>query len=178
MLKHLQRDNYHKTGCYNLVCPGFVQTHDAIYLGEPFTIVSSYGGPTFDFLTSITRDPLTKNWWLRVKNHYIGYYPAELFSNMTTANKVGWGGRTVTPHGTLSPPMGSGHFSILDFNHASYFRLIAYRNTSKKSYGPKHYQLQKYVDKPDCYNLFYYDNLRENLQNSILYGGPGGNCGD
>jgi len=55
MLKHLQRDNYHKTGCYNLVCPGFVQTHDAIYLGEPFTIVSSYGGPTFDFLTSITR---------------------------------------------------------------------------------------------------------------------------
>ena len=124
------------------------------------------------------QDPLTKNWWLRVKNHYIGYYPAELFSNMTTANKVGWGGRTVTPHGTLSPPMGSGHFSILDFNHASYFRLIAYRNTSKKSYGPKHYQLQKYVDKPDCYNLFYYDNLRENLQNSILYGGPGGNCGD
>lgn len=121
---------------------------------------------------------MTKNWWILVKDHAIGYYPAKLFSNMTTADKVGWGGRTVTPHGSLSPPMGSGSFPDSNFSHASYFRLMAYRNTSKRSYGPQNYQLEKYVDKPDCYNLNYYDNFRESLQCSVQFGGPGGHCGD
>lgn len=50
------------------------------------------------------------NWWLHVVDKDIGYFPAALFSNLPTADKVGWGGFTVTPTNALSPPMGSGHF--------------------------------------------------------------------
>lgn len=28
-----QSDNYKKIGCFNMQCPGFVQTHKGIYLG-------------------------------------------------------------------------------------------------------------------------------------------------
>ncbi|XP_014503004.1 uncharacterized protein LOC106763317 [Vigna radiata var. radiata] len=172
------RDNYDQTGCYNLKCPGFVQTHGAIFVGAPFTNVSSYGGPLVDFLISINQDPLTKNWWLRVKDSYIGYFPIKLFSGLDFADKVGWGGRTLTPRGSNSPPMGSGHFPDMHFHHASYFRLISYKNASKDNYGPEDYQIEKFIDKPNCFGLSYYGNLHKNLEYSFQFGGPGGNCGD
>ncbi|XP_027941318.1 uncharacterized protein LOC114195126 [Vigna unguiculata] len=103
-------DNFHKTGCYNVRCPGFVHTNSYAYLGESFQNSSVYGGPIYYFSTSISQEPVYKDWWLYINNIYIGYFRAKLFSNMNSAEKVGWGGRTLTPRGSSSPPMGSGHF--------------------------------------------------------------------
>jgi hypothetical protein len=50
-----------------------------------------------------------------VKDLKIGYFPALLFSNMITADKVGWGGLTVTHAATASPAMGSGVYPDGDF---------------------------------------------------------------
>ncbi|XP_027941917.1 uncharacterized protein LOC114195597 isoform X1 [Vigna unguiculata] len=170
-------DNYYKTGCYNYQCPGFVQIHRRIYLGAPFIHSSSYGGQIYDFIIAINQDPLTKNWWINVKNYDIGYFPAKLFSNMNLATKVGWGGRTLTPQGSLSPPMGSGHFPDLNYAHASFFREISFRNTSKRNSGPEHYQVEEYIDKPTCFGFRFYGDVRESLHHFLQFGGPGGNCG-
>jgi len=55
MLKNMQSDNYHRTGCYNTRCPGFVQTHRGLYPGSRTANSSSYGGPIFGFDSVITQ---------------------------------------------------------------------------------------------------------------------------
>jgi len=55
MLKNMQSDNYHRTGCFNIRCPGFVQTHRGSYIGSRETNISFYGGPIFGFYSSITQ---------------------------------------------------------------------------------------------------------------------------
>jgi len=45
---YLQNDSYHRTGCYNLLCPGFVQTNKNIALGAAISPISSYNGDQFD----------------------------------------------------------------------------------------------------------------------------------
>ncbi|XP_017433345.1 uncharacterized protein LOC108340455 isoform X2 [Vigna angularis] len=109
-----QRDNFQKTGCYNVRCPGFVQTSTQLSLGAIPGDISSYGGPVFDSTEYITMDTKTKNWWVHTSGEDVGYFPAKLFSNLASADKVGWGGRTLTPHGSRSPQMGSGHFPDKD----------------------------------------------------------------
>ncbi|XP_014490458.1 uncharacterized protein LOC106753177 [Vigna radiata var. radiata] len=172
------KDNFHKTGCYNVRCPGFVQTNVEFYLGGDVGDISSYGGPVFDSIYYITMDPETKNWWIHTTGEDIGYYPAKIFSNLTSADKVGWGGRTLTRHGSPSPQMGSGHFPDKNLYHACYFRTIYFENASRIKYGPKRYQTEKYVDKPKCYDLTYYGNVHGIGGYMLQFGGPGGKCDD
>jgi len=49
----LQADAYHNTGCYNLKCPGFVQTNKKITLGAAISPVSTYNGKQFTITLSI-----------------------------------------------------------------------------------------------------------------------------
>ena len=44
----LQSDAYQATGCYNLLCSGFVQTNNRIAIGAAISPVSSYKGGQFD----------------------------------------------------------------------------------------------------------------------------------
>lgn len=46
----MQQNSIEGTGCTNSLCPGFVQTSTKIYIGSPFTNVSSVGGPQFSML--------------------------------------------------------------------------------------------------------------------------------
>ncbi|KOM50136.1 hypothetical protein LR48_Vigan08g096300 [Vigna angularis] len=128
------------------------------------------------------QDPKTKNWWIQIDGTDLGYYPAKLFSNLTSADKVGWGGRTLTPHGSLSPQMGSGHFPDKNLYDACYFRTMTFENSSRIRFGPERYQTEKYIDKPKCYDLTYYGNAYEDAPGHLLYmlefGGPGGKCDD
>ncbi|GAU14131.1 hypothetical protein TSUD_169560 [Trifolium subterraneum] len=117
-------DNFKKTVCFNLLCSGFVQTSTQIYLGGRFDNTSIYGGVMTEITLSIVQDSKTKNWWLINHNENIGYFPASLFSNLTSAGQVGWGGKTTTSPGSPSPPMGSGHLPDDLFNHACYFRHV------------------------------------------------------
>lgn len=45
----LQADNYEGTGCYNLKCPGFVQTNKKILLGGALEPTSLYNGQQYEF---------------------------------------------------------------------------------------------------------------------------------
>lgn len=124
------------------------------------------------------QDPKSKNWWIHQNNVAVGYFPAKLFSNLSSADKVGWGGRTLTPRNSLSPTMGSGYFPDGNFDHACYFTYISYRNASRINYGPENYQIEKYVDNPNCFGLTYYGNLHRKVEYCLQFGGPGGDCGN
>jgi len=43
----VQRDSYRSTGCFNLNCPGFVQTGQVV-LGGKIEPISSHWGPQYD----------------------------------------------------------------------------------------------------------------------------------
>ncbi|XP_017406518.1 uncharacterized protein LOC108319780 isoform X2 [Vigna angularis] len=171
-------DNFKKTGCYNILCAGFVQTSKEIYLGAPLGQPSVYGGPTYDFSQSISQDPVTKNWWIHVKRKFIGYFPAKLFTNMSSANEVGWGGRTRTASGTLSPQMGSGHLPDGNCSHSGYFRKVTIEGVKRIPYGPEIFQASSFTDKPNCFGVKYFGFLGPKFGNLIQFGGPGGNCGN
>nr|XP_007141912.1 hypothetical protein PHAVU_008G236300g [Phaseolus vulgaris]ESW13906.1 hypothetical protein PHAVU_008G236300g [Phaseolus vulgaris] len=171
-------DNFKKTGCYNVHCSGFVQIHQGTFLGGRISNSSLYGGTSIEFLIQITQDPNSKNWWLNIQGEDIGYFPAKLFSNMASADQVGWGGRTVTPPNTPSPQMGSGYFPDKNFSHACYFRFISFQNDSRTDYGPPLYLMNTFVDKSNCFNAKYYGDLGGTVGYSLQFGGPGGDCGN
>lgn len=123
------------------------------------------------------QDPVTKNWWIGEKGHFMGYFPAKLFSNMNSADKVGFGGRTLTPKGSPSPPMGSGHFPDENFYHASFYKWINVENLTR-DFGPEKYQIENYIDNPKCFGVSYYGKLQKKFGYALQFGGPGGNCGN
>ncbi|KAL2317273.1 hypothetical protein Fmac_031149 [Flemingia macrophylla] len=160
-----------KTGCCNILCPGFVQTHKGFYLGGRLKNISIYGGPMFESDISIFQDIKTKNWWISIQHQNIGYFPATLFSNMTSADFVGWGGATITPPGTPSPQMGSGYFPDGELDHASYFKQVAFQNESRQSYIPPDYCGVNFNDKPDCFKAAYHSDESQEIT-SLEFGGP------
>jgi hypothetical protein len=49
----VQKDSYKSTGCYDLTCPGFVQTSNVISLGAAIVPVSTDSGPQTGFTVGI-----------------------------------------------------------------------------------------------------------------------------
>ncbi|KOM47038.1 hypothetical protein LR48_Vigan07g074200 [Vigna angularis] len=170
-------DNFRKTGCYNVRCPGFVQTDRNIYLGSRFPHVSVYGVSSYEIYISITQDAETKNWWLTLGDKNIGYFPAALFVNLGSAAIVGWGGRTKANIGSPSPPMGSGHFPDGHSLNSCYFRSVFIQDSSRDIYGPKPDQTVSFTDNSKCYGVTYYGDQREFGGSVLQFGGPGGDCG-
>jgi hypothetical protein len=44
---NMQADGYQKTGCYNALCPGYVQVHPRFTLGGAFSNISVYDGQQY-----------------------------------------------------------------------------------------------------------------------------------
>ncbi|KAL2317259.1 hypothetical protein Fmac_031135 [Flemingia macrophylla] len=153
-------------------------THKGFYLGGRVENISTYGGETFAYDLSIFQDEGTKNWWISLENENIGYFPATLFSNMSSADLAGWGGATGTPRGTTSPQMGSGYFPDGNPKHASYFRKVAFLNRSRLSHEPRKYWTYTFNDKSDCFQAVFYGYQGLDYRYCLHFGGPGGNCGD
>nr|CAD1830847.1 unnamed protein product [Ananas comosus var. bracteatus] len=57
-------DAYVTTGCYNLKCPGFMQTNKQVVLGGPIAPVSTYSGKQSEKTFHVWKDPNSGNWWL------------------------------------------------------------------------------------------------------------------
>ncbi|KAK2431807.1 hypothetical protein P8452_44911 [Trifolium repens] len=165
-------DNFKNIGCYNMLCKGFVQTDRSYYLGSRIRRTSTYGGEMIEMPISLNKDQTSHNWWLTVAGKTIGYFPAALFPNMVKPSGVGWGGSTLSPAGTSSPPMGSGHFPDKNFVHASYFREVGMQvDDSGTYYDPSG---EEYSDADfNCYNVKYYGNQGEEFGYSLQFGGPG-----
>ncbi|XP_058784510.1 protein neprosin-like [Vicia villosa] len=70
-------DGFKNTGCYNMLCQGFVQTNTLYYLGSEIPRTSVYDGETYEMEISLARDPESKNWFLAIATTIIGYFPGE-----------------------------------------------------------------------------------------------------
>ncbi|KAH8480942.1 hypothetical protein Peur_062263 [Populus x canadensis] len=169
-------DSYQATGCYNLLCAGFVQTHSRIAIGAAISPVSSYTGNQYDISILIWKDPKLGNWWMSFgDNTLVGYWPAELFTHLTKhATMVEWGGEVVNSRANgkhTSTQMGSGHFAEDGFGKASYFRNLEIVDSDNSLSSAR--SISTLTENTNCYNIqSFYSN---EWGSHFYYGGPGNN---
>lgn len=172
----LQSDAYRATGCYNLLCSGFVQTNNRIAIGAAISPVSSFSGSQFDITILIWKDPKLGNWWLGLgDNMLIGYWPAELFTHLADhATMVEWGGEIVNSRCNgehTSTQMGSGHFAEAGFGKASYFRNLEIVDSDNSLSSV--WSISTLAENTNCYNIK--SSYSSNWGTHFYYGGPGNN---
>ncbi|CAK8561977.1 unnamed protein product [Lathyrus sativus] len=167
-------DAYQHTGCYNLKCPGFVQTNKDIAFGAAISPISTYNGNQFEISLSVWKDVKTGNWWLRYGDKTLGYWPSSLFTNLkNAASMVHWGGEIFNEQyqQASSTQMGSGHFPEEGYKKASYFNQINVLDSKRIWVKPRN--PQNYVDSPNCYNVK--GGVDSSWGTYFFYGGPGRN---
>ncbi|GMY20352.1 hypothetical protein FCV25MIE_15591 [Fagus crenata] len=169
-------DSYQATGCYNLLCSGFVQTNSRIAIGAAISPASSVSENQYDITILIWKDPKLGNWWMSFgDNTLVGYWPAELFKHLANhATMVEWGGEVVNTRANgehTSTQMGSGHFVDDGFGKASYFRNLEIVGADN-SLSSVH-DMSTLAENTNCYNIkSSYNNLWGTY---FYYGGPGNN---
>ncbi|XP_052184153.1 uncharacterized protein LOC127796181 [Diospyros lotus] len=169
-------DAYQATGCYNLLCSGFVQTNSRIAIGAAISPTSSYNGGQFDISLLIWKDPKHGHWWLEFgRGMLVGYWPSFLFSHLRSqASMVQFGGEVVNtrPSGShTATQMGSGHFAGLGFGKASYFRNLQVVDWDNNLIPLSN--LKVLADHPTCYDIR--GGINRVWGNYFYYGGPGRN---
>ncbi|XP_041013166.1 uncharacterized protein LOC121256437 [Juglans microcarpa x Juglans regia] len=169
-------DAYQATGCYNLLCSGFVQTNSRIAIGAAISPTSSYKGGQFDISLLVWKDPKHGNWWLEFGSGIlVGYWPSFLFTHLRDhASMVQFGGEVVNsrPSGFhTSTQMGSGHFAGEGFGKASYFRNLQVVDWDNSLVPLSN--LRVLADHPNCYDI--QGGINNVWGNYFYYGGPGRN---
>ncbi|WZZ25449.1 hypothetical protein YC2023_008850 [Brassica napus] len=145
-------DGFIKTGCYNILCPGFVQVSARIPLGIFFGPVSVYDGPQYEVGIRIYKDGSTGDWWLVVYDENVGYWPNSLFTKAGLghgASLVAYGGEVYSPVNEKSPSMGSGHFPSEGYSKAAYvnnFEVVEGSVASKPLFP-----VTLFSSTPNCY---------------------------
>ncbi|RVX11413.1 hypothetical protein CK203_019685 [Vitis vinifera] len=169
-------DGYQSTGCYNTLCPGFVQVDKEIVVGTAIAPVSTISGKLYESNIFIWKDPKTENWWLGYENNNaVGYWPSNLFTHLAAnATLVEWGGEVLNtkPNGAhTSTQMGSGRFAQEGNGKASYFRNLGLVDSNNDINPPQSTSTR--ADNSNCYSI----NLLNNNDwgTHFFYGGPGFN---
>ncbi|WZZ61557.1 hypothetical protein YC2023_061664 [Brassica napus] len=167
-------DGYQSTGCYNNACSGFVQRSNLITVGGTYTTVSEYDGDQYDLSMLIWKDG--ENWWLKVGEELVGYWPGKLFNSLGDgATIVQWGGEIVnleTGGKHTTTDMGSGHFADEGFKKSSYFRNLMTIDETNTLIEPQGVYPTTRHD--NCYNIKAGD-AGSSWGVNFFYGGPGQN---
>ncbi|TVU23361.1 hypothetical protein EJB05_25721, partial [Eragrostis curvula] len=165
------RTAYDYTGCYNLICQGFIQTNNQIAIGGSISPVSLYSGSQYDIDFLIWKDPKDGNWWLQVGSDLLGYWPSAIFTYLAdSASNVQWGGEVFSPDASqTSTQMGSGHFPEEGFSKASYIKNIQVIDSSNNLKYPNGVTLL--AERPSCHNV--QNGASSDWGTYIFFGGPG-----
>jgi len=164
-------DAYQSTGCYNLLCPGFVQVDKQIAMGAIVTPYSKYNGNQYALKFYVWKDVNGGgNWWMNINNRVFGYWPSSIFSILSNgAARVDWGGEVLNYHSGgqhTTTQMGSGHFADEGSGKASFFKNLQVIDGLQILRGPRN--TTTFMTKPECYNIIDYGGL-------FYFGGPGRN---
>lgn len=169
-------DAYQATGCYNLLCSGFIQINNEIAMGASISPISAYRASQYDISLLVWKDPKEGNWWMQFGNdNVLGYWPGFLFSYLAdSATMIEWGGEVVNSasdgqHTTTQ--MGSGHFPGEGFGKSSYFRNIEIVDGSNSLRAPK--DIGTFTEQPSCYDVQV--GKTGDWGDYFYYGGPGRN---
>ncbi|KAL1200976.1 Protein neprosin [Cardamine amara subsp. amara] len=169
---------YNETGCFNILCPGFVQVSSKFALGDLANPVSTYDGQQYHLIVSIFQDRVTRDWWFMLRDEPIGYLPRSLFDVNGLANKadrVYWGGEVFSAaKRRTSPIMGSGYFAQAGFKKAAFVNgLKVIDRISRKVTSPPISALIPFANSPNCYNIETKTGDGD-WYRYIFYGGPEG----
>ncbi|XP_052171460.1 uncharacterized protein LOC127787447 [Diospyros lotus] len=169
-------DAYQATGCYNLLCSGFVQISNEVALGASISPISSYDANQYDITILVWKDPKEGNWWMQFgKDQVLGYWPAMLFSYLSdSASVVEWGGEVVNSQSDgqhTTTQMGSGRFPGEGFGKSSYFRNIQVVDGNNNLRVPK--DVTTFTEQSTCYDVRLGKN--DDWGSFFYYGGPGRN---
>ncbi|GAA0152180.1 hypothetical protein LIER_10723 [Lithospermum erythrorhizon] len=170
-------DSYQATGCYNLLCSGFVQTNSRIAIGAAISPLSSFDGNQFDITILIWKDPKIGNWWMSFGDDtLVGYWPAELFTHLADrATMVEWGGEVVNSRANgehTTTQMGSGHFADEGFRKASYFRNLEIVDSDNSLSSVQ--DISTLAENSNCYDIK--SSYSNEWGSHFYYGGPGKNA--
>ncbi|KAL9226864.1 hypothetical protein vseg_002627 [Gypsophila vaccaria] len=177
-------DGSRHTGCFDLVCAGFVQTSSVVSLGTGFDTVTTPGGDDiYGFGVEIKKDSNTGNWWLTMNDNVtVGYWPASLFSDVFAqqgATILQWGGDVFsadirkTPHTTTA--MGSGlYLSVNPYYNCFIEHIRVLQDPTGPWLLPNPEYVGTYVDEKQCYGANFY--VPGYMSEPVLFfGGPGQN---
>ncbi|MQL78787.1 hypothetical protein Taro_011229 [Colocasia esculenta] len=166
--------NHYLTGCYNIDCPGFVQTNRNTLLSTYLRPVSVYGGPQYVIDIEIFKDRITGNWWLRRQGVDMGYWPNQLVPSLAGgARRIDFGGEIayIKSGAHTSTDMGSGHYPYEGFSKSSFFRKVEVLDPSYVYRNPEHASVS--VDNGGCYDLEIGRKQDGPWGYFFFYGGPG-----
>ncbi|KAI4330812.1 hypothetical protein MLD38_029061 [Melastoma candidum] len=142
---------YNNTGCYDLLCPGFVQIYAGLLLGITLRI--------YPFTTECK--------W---------YWPRELFTHIDEcAMDLSFGGTVKNKPGLSYLFMGYGFFPSYNTFRSDYFKNIQYIGSDRLAVTPLKEQTFKSENSPECYKIL---NIGSTLSGyTITYWGHSGqNC--
>ncbi|XP_026416901.1 uncharacterized protein LOC113312358 [Papaver somniferum] len=166
------------TGCFNLLCSGFVQVHEGLTVGSVIDTVSQYGGDQYTLDLIIHQDKETGDWWLQGGSelHNIGYWPGNIFPDMGKdqgASFVAWGGLTRTSSNN-SPQMGNGHFPVEEYTKACSVVNVQVTDENYTLRDVTSDEIEVHTDSIDCYFVKFGGFLIKEDRIGFLFGGPGG----
>ncbi|KAJ4836359.1 hypothetical protein Tsubulata_025915 [Turnera subulata] len=166
-----------KTGCYNLLCSGFVQTSNKYPLGAELQASQPGGDNAHTMVVIIYKDSQTGNWVVVESvdggHVQIGYWPSTLFTGLaTSARAIQFGGEVVSPPGVPPPAMGSGRFEPPNLQRTSSISNIQFTDSTNRPYDPADVAITDVGDK--CYQSKYLGDTQTGAGYASLFGGPGG----
>ncbi|KAG2239970.1 hypothetical protein Bca52824_091201 [Brassica carinata] len=170
-------DGFTKTGCYNTLCPGFVQVSKRVPLGILLEPVSVYDGDQSEVGIVIYKDVVTGNWWLFVHDEMVGYWPNSLFTKSGLghgAGLVSYGGEVYSPVNEKSPGMGSGHFPAEGYTKAAYVNGFEVVCNNDSIFSEPSFPVMMFANTPKCYRVMPGRGQLRVWFDSLFYGGPRG----
>ncbi|XP_077214147.1 protein neprosin-like [Tasmannia lanceolata] len=173
-------DNHQKTGCYDVLCPGFVQISRDLPLGIGVSPTSIYDGTQYYIILTVYKDPLSEAWWLLYgdEKKKVGYWPKVLFNSTFAdhADVVQWGGIVYNAGVLPWPEMGSGHNAKINTEYRKDCYIGGMNLIGKD--GDVHPVTmdtpRRIITSSPCYE-FYFGFRVPGVNYAVLFGGPGGN---
>jgi hypothetical protein len=169
-------DGYANTGCYNLLCSGFVQISNSVTPGMALPVSVINGNQeVIDLL--VYKDTSTGNWMLMIGSELVGYWPKSIYNSLQgSAEIVQWGGEIATLNGLTFPQMGSGRFPNEGYGYSAFMRkLEVVDDQNSLTEAPD--DIFTYADVPTCYKVTDVERSNDNSWTKyFFFGGSGGNC--
>lgn len=167
-------------GGYNQDVDGWVQYSNTLYPGALSSPVSTLGGTQYDMFVKFQL--YQGNWWLKINNIWMGYYPASLFNAaglQSQASKIAWYGEVVDaasdPDMTRTD-MGSGHWPYEGWQSCAYMRNLRYQSSTSGTMNRYAPGTVKPIDNRECYDIEGHFDNTGSWQSYFWWGGSGRNA--
>uniref|UniRef100_M1DSD0 Neprosin PEP catalytic domain-containing protein n=1 Tax=Solanum tuberosum TaxID=4113 RepID=M1DSD0_SOLTU len=161
-----------KTGCYNNICPGFVQLDTTVPIDYAFPKISRPMYDDYELEIQIYKD---EDYYLLFQGFIsIGFWPETLFNELRNGSQVvRYGGQAFTPAGQqYSPPMGNGNFQDGNPHTTCHMRQVLYGVGYNQLVQPDESLVQTHQSR--CYHEGSQHNAHDDYWDyNFLFGGGG-----